>query len=152
MKIFSIIFLSAISFFSCETIPEFNPVKEQKTLPVIEAQIDNDNYQMLLENRLGNTNVPVKLLYNERLINGNIEPSGAGSRYFSKWSYLVRTSNGIIENQNTFNLSAQIYDRTFTKTTLASYIFAAMGFPLFNSSEIFLILNNKNKEIGRAHV
>jgi spore coat protein H len=86
-------------------------------------------------------------LYNDQLLNGNIEGSGAGSRFFPNWSYSVITLNGLIENENTFNLSAQVYDRSFTKTTLASYIFRQMGFPVFNSSEIFLILNNKNKGI-----
>jgi spore coat protein H len=147
MNKFLIILFAAISFYSCETIPEFNPVSEQKTLPIVEAQINPEDYQMLLENRFGNTNVSVRLLYNGNLIDGNIEGSGAGSRFFPKWSYSLTTLNGVIENENTFNLSAQVYDRSFTKTTLASYIFREMGFPVFNSSEIFLILNNKNKGV-----
>ena len=147
MKKYLYLFFAALIFSSCETVNEVNPVKAQNTLPVVDAQINTEDYQMLLENRFGNTNVAVKLLYNDELINGNIEASGAGSRFFPKWSYSVTTLDGLIENESTFNLSAQVYDRSFTKTTLASYIFLQLGFPVFNSSEIFLILNDKNKGV-----
>lgn len=121
-----------------------SPFQENDQLPVMEIKMTNADFHALSENRMHDREVPIIIYYKGEKVEGLIRASGAGSRYFPKWSYKVTLTNGLVESFDEFNLSAQTFDKTMMNTAIASAVYRKAGFPVFKSSHIFLRINNED--------
>lgn len=141
-----ILLLSAALFFSCSSV-DTNPADNLITeIPVIKAFIKQEHLNILHENRHGKPEVPITFSYKNKIYKGRVEPQGAGSRYWPKWSYeIILTGGQTLEGFTNFNLSAQVADETMMRTDIGIYFYEAMEFPLFKSTQVFLIINDDNK-------
>lgn len=143
-KIF--LFLILVVLIACDKDGLFNPSDALKNIPKLEFYIDHEAYLNLLANRTQNFNIPANIFYNDQAFHGSIRPSGAGSRYFPKWTYRVKLNNEeFIENYNTFNLSAQVHDRTMLHTSLVSELYRQAGFYVFDNFHVFVKINNSDQ-------
>lgn len=130
---------------ACETGPDSNPVWTLEGVPLIDAQVPPERWAELRANRWSNEQVPVALIIDGARARGTLEAQGAGSRYHARWSFKL-TMDGEQElfGLRTMNLSAQIYDPSHLRTTLATAAFEAMGFPVFTHRPVFLRVNGTN--------
>ena len=136
-----IIFLTA-----CNLDAPLSPSEELQSLSVLDLIIEHDDYIDLINNRSINKEVPCKIKYEGEEYQGEIRASGAGSRYYFKWSYRVKLEEGYrIDGINEFNLSAQVEDPSMLHTTLTSKLYSAAGFIPFKAKHTFLRINNDDK-------
>ena len=90
------------------------------------------------------------IFFKEKALHGSLRPSGAGSRYFPRWSYRVELNeNEFIENINIFNLSAQVHDPTMLHTTLVAELYRQAGFYVFDNFPVFVKINNEDKGLSQ---
>lgn len=146
MRIASFIFLLTM-IAGCKTGTDVDPLTQNAgAVPVITAYIDEEDYLSLLENRFSNVNVPILFGYRDQKYNGSIEPQGAGTRMYARWSYRIHLTDGSsVEGLTDFNLGAQITDRSMLRTEVASALYRAEGFPVFSSNYALLSLNSHNE-------
>lgn len=150
-------FLSGLSMAvlvaSCNTFTEPEWASEMNSgILLMDLQVDNDELQMLRENRFSNLQVPGKLYYmngdngSRKLVRTYLEAQGAGSRYFSKWGYTFTLDDGErLFGLNRFNLSIQAYDKSMIRSIVTSRIFEKAGFHVFESHHAFLKINDKTE-------
>jgi spore coat protein H len=109
----------------------------------MEVLTTHDDLLTLRANRTTNTEIAVRIGWQDNVYNGNIRAAGAGSRYHPKWSYKISLAPGqFIEGLNEFNLSAQVHDPTMIYTNLALHIFKQIGLPVFRSRHVFMKMND----------
>lgn len=138
--------LLVLVLISCDSDTLLNPSDQIDESIVMDIQIDEDDYGVLLANRSNNLEVPCKIFYHDKSFIGLIRGQGAGSRYLPKWAYKISLTDGNqIEGLTEFNLSAQVYDPTMVNTTVASRIYKELGFPMFESKHVFLKINNRDQ-------
>lgn len=143
IRIFPLIFLYLMG---CETVNDSNPADEIKSIMLIDADIEDEYYDVLMENKFSNVKVPAEIIISDRRIPVYFEPQGAGSRYFSKWGYSITCREGNrIDGLSEFNLSIQQYDKAKVRTALASWMYLKAGLPVFHSNHCFLKINDENK-------
>ena len=131
---------------SCNNDVILNPSENFSNVDIIDIYADEEDLITLLSNRMYNTEISVILFYKGEKYNALLRSSGAGSRYHSKWSYrVILNGNKFIEGIREFNLSAQIFDKTFLSTTIATKIYRDNGFILFDSKHVFLRINDEEK-------
>ena len=142
-----IVFLLILIFVvSCNSDVIVNPSETLTQVPIIDIYANQDELNTLLANRMFNTEISVQLFYKGNKYNALFRASGAGSRYHPKWSYrVIMQNNNQIEGSTEFNLSAQVFDKTFLNTVLASKIYRDNGFYVFHSNHIFLRINGEDK-------
>ena len=144
MNLLCLILLSSI-LLSCNfdgAEPESDALSKQLLMDITIAEED---YAILLGNKLQNLTFPVGIQYNNTSYSGVIRSSGSRSRFAYRWSYrLVLDAGQRINNMNVFNLSAQKHDPTMLVTNLASYYYKQAGFPSFEHNHIFLRINGKD--------
>ena len=144
--IFGVLIIFLLILVGCNKDGLFNPSDALTDIPVLEFYVDQDSYLGMLANRTQNYFIPAKIFYKNNALQGSIRPSGAGSRYFPRWSYRVEMNeNEVIENYNTFNLSAQVHDPTMLHTTLVSELYRQAGFYVFDNFHVFVKINNEDK-------
>ena len=132
----------------CEENGILNPSEKLKNIAVLDFYIENDAYLNLLTNKTLNYAVPANIFYknSDYAYGGSIRASGAGSRFDPRWSYRVRLNEGeFIENLNSFNLSAQVYDRTMLNTTIATHLYHQAGFLTIDNYPAFIRINENNQ-------
>ncbi len=132
----------------CEENGILNPSEKLKNIAVLDFFIEDDAYLNLLSNKTLNYAVPANIYYNNSDCNytGTIRPSGAGSRFDPRWSYRVRLNEGeFIEDLNSFNLSAQVYDRTMLNSTIATHLYNQAGFLTIDNFQAFIRINEKDQ-------
>lgn len=130
---------------ACETAPDSNPAWTLDGVPLIEAQVPPDRWAELRANRWSDERVPVALYIDGARFRGTLEAQGAGSRYHARWSFkLTMDGDDTLFGFHEMNLSAQIYDPSHLRSTLATEAFAALGFPVFAHRHIFLRVNGTN--------
>lgn len=140
------ILLLSLLIVSCNTTNVLTPGDELISMPIFDLTIEHDNLLDLQNNRSINLEVPCKITYKGKSYIAAIRASGAGSRYYFKWSYRVELEDGnSIEGLTEFNLSAQVEDPTMVRTTLSSKLFNLAGFKGFNNFHVFLQLNHEDK-------
>jgi len=145
-KIYLSSVLLILFFTGCVESGLLNPSDKLKNIAVLDFYIENDAYLNLLSNKTLNYAVPANIFYNSSAYGGSIRASGAGSRFDPRWSYRVRLNEGeVIENLNSFNLSAQIYDRTMLNTTIASHLYHQAGFLTFDNYPAFIRINEHDQ-------
>jgi spore coat protein H len=143
MKTISVIFL-VIIIIGCSDTEFVQPSDSLSEVPVLEIKLTLDDLLTLRANRTENTEVAVKIGWDNEVFDGYIRASGAGSRYHPKWSYRIKLKDGqFIDGLNEFNLSAQVYDPTMVYTNIALHIFKQLGLPAFRSRHVFLKINNE---------
>lgn len=146
MKKYLILVLTAVLFYSCN-ISESN--KEPNSIgrtPIMQIETSESDYISLLENKLTDFSVPCRVIYLNRVYNGKISASGAGSRYHEKWGYKVKLEPGeYLQGLNEFNLSSQIYDKTGLSLVIASQMYSNLGFPVSRGYNVFVKFNGKDK-------
>ncbi len=129
----------------CDKDGILSPSENLTSIPVMELQIQPDDYSNLLSNKTTNLEVPCKVFYKGTLYIGLIRPSGSGSRYHDKWGYKISLNNDSrIEGYNEFNLSSQTFDPTGVHTTIAIQLYKDAGLYIHNSSHIFLKINGQD--------
>jgi spore coat protein H len=138
-----IFFISAILFYSCD-VTDYNPVNELSGVKIVSLFAEDEDLERLLNNRHTSIAVPVKVNFEGETHAGVLRASGAGSRYFPKFSFRVILDNSSIMGVRDFSLSAQPSDPTYVKTAVASYLYKAYDFPVFFSEPVFVTVNNKN--------
>ncbi|MBU1099262.1 MAG: CotH kinase family protein [Bacteroidetes bacterium] len=145
-KYFANILFLIFFFFGCDTTEILSPGDELTGLPVIDLIIEHDNLLQLQNNRSVNLEVPGTIKYKGESFVCTVRASGAGSRYYFKWSYRIELEDGkSIEGLTDFNLSAQVEDPSMLRTVVTSYLFERAGFKGFDSFHVFLQLNNDDK-------
>lgn len=138
--------LLIIIVLGCNKDGIYNPSDTLSKVPVIEFYVDNDSYLGMLANRTQNYNIPANIFYGDSKLGGKLRPSGAGSRYFPRWSYrVILNEDEYIDNYNSFNLSAQVHDPTMLNTTLVSELYRQARFYVFNNFHVFVKINNEDK-------
>jgi spore coat protein CotH len=139
--------LFVFSFFAggCDTVTDNNPVNELTSIPVLHVYASQEDLLNMYNNRFTDLEIPATVGYDNSIIKGTMEASGAGSRYFPKYSYKFELDKGQYKNLNTFGISCQVYDKTMIKTALASYLYEMTGFPGFFSEPVFVTINDENK-------
>jgi len=131
---------------SCDNIFDNNYEYEDLGVDVIDCFIEDDNLELLKENRFNDTRVGAKIQYKNEIYNITIEAQGAGSRFYPKWSYRIRLlDNKIIEGLHSFNLSSKMDDLTLMRTYLTSELYKELNFPIFDSKFIFFKINGKDE-------
>ncbi len=131
---------------SCNNDVIVNPSETFTQVPIIDIYASQDELNTLLANHMFNAEISVQLFYKGNKYNTILRAQGAGSRYHPKWSYKIKMQNNErIENLSEFNLSAQIFDRAFLSTTLASKIYRDNGFDVFQSNHVFIRINGEDK-------
>ncbi len=144
-KLFQLLVLTAlINLQSCSTVTDNNPVNNLKSIPVLRIIASKDDIQNMYNNRFTNFKMPLKLEFNGKAADAFAEASGAGSRYYPKYSFKIELDEPLINNIKVMSISAQVYDRTMMKTVIALYMYEAAGFPVFYSEPVFVTLNNDN--------
>ncbi len=136
-----------IIFFLWSCGDPVNPYDSSKinTMPVIDFEIDSEDYNDLMENKLLDFYTPCLVDFKENVYKSTVRAMGAGSRYQAKWAYMVSLDEGRIMGLDKFNLSSQAFDRTMLHSYLASGIYAMAGFHIFESNPVFLRINGKEK-------
>lgn len=130
---------------SCNSDVIVNPSENFSQSDIIDIYANQESLNILLNNRMFNTEISVELIYKGIKHNVLMRASGAGSRYHPKWSYrIIMQHNDQIEGLSEFNLSAQVFDKTFLNTTIASKIYRDNGFEVFDSKHIFLRINGED--------
>ena len=130
----------------CDKDGLFNPSDKLNEVPVLDFYVDQDSYLGMLANRTQNYFIPANIFFKDIKLNGKMRPSGAGSRYFPRWSYRIKLEeNQFIEGYNSFNLSAQVHDPTLLHTTLVSELYRQAGFYVFDNFHVFVKINNKDQ-------
>lgn len=141
----TLILFSIILLYGCDKDAMLNPSDTLKNVPVLDFYVDHDSYLGMLANRTQNYFIPANIFYKNSVVQGSLRPSGAGSRYFPRWSYRVKLNDSeFIENYNTFNLSAQVHDPTMLHTTLVSELYRQAGFYVFDNFHVFVKINNED--------
>lgn len=140
-----LVFLTLV-FIGCNDQEINSPSDNITSLPIMEIFIEQNEYDFLLKNRAFNADVSCTIKYKGELLSGEIRGAGAGSRYRPKWSYKVSMdNNNYIDGYNEFNLSAQVSDPTLLATAITSDLYRRLGFPVFNTSFVFLKINGEDK-------
>ena len=139
-----LIIFCCLSVFSCDSVIDNNPVNEINSLPVLKFFASKENLNNMYNNRFSDLEIPVRISYNDELHDAAMEASGAGSRYFPKYSFTVEMNKGTIINQNVFSVSAQVHDKTMMKSVITTYMYQAAGFPVFDTEPVFATMNNEN--------
>lgn len=143
MRYLSII-ITAILLVRCSDNVSVQPSGLLSEVPLLEINLTHDDLLTLRANRTTNTEVGVKIKWQNEAYDGTIRASGAGSRYHPKWSYRVTLKNGqFIDGLNEFNLSAQVFDPAMMNTDLALHIFRQLALPAFSSRHVFLKINDE---------
>lgn len=143
MKNFSAILLITL-IVGCSDNEFIQPYDSFSEVPILKIFLTQDDLLTLRANRTENTEVGVKISWDDQVFDGNLRAAGAGSRYHPKWSYKVSLVQGQhIEGLNEFNLSAQVFDPTMMYTNLALHIFKQIGLPAFRSRHVFLVINDE---------
>ena len=125
-----------------------NPSEKLDIIPVMEFRMTQETLTELRTNRTNDAEFNIDVLYKGRKIKGEIEASGAGSRYNPRWSYKIELENGErIEGLPEFNLSAQVHDPTMLNTVIALHYYKQLGLPTFDSYYVFLKVNNKDEAL-----
>lgn len=113
---------------------------------LIDGYVDEKDMEVLLSNKFTDSEIAAKLYYNDELYYAKLEPQGAGSRFFPKWSFSVACADSQkILNLSSFNLSSQVYDKTMMRTAVTTKIYGDLGFKTFFSSHAFLRINNADR-------
>lgn len=141
ISIFVIAFL--FSFFqACDNPTITEPAEALENPSVMVLYLQNDDYTKLLNNKNVNAYAPVRITFQDKVFTGKIRSSGAGSRYYGKWSFKIELrDNERIHNMKEFVLHAQVFDPTFIRTRLTSHIFRQMGFPIFETYYHYVKIN-----------
>jgi len=130
----------------CSDTDLVRPSDGLKTVPVMDIFISSGNYEYLKKNRANNVEVNCKIKYKKNEFDALIRGSGAGSRYYPKWSYKITLrNNALLENYDEFNLSAQVSDPTLLATVISSEMYKRLGFPVFRTNFIFLRINGEDQ-------
>ncbi len=130
----------------CEGTIDSDPVFQITGVPLFDTWIPHDRYVSMLSNRWSDEEVPVQIYLDGSKFEGTVEPQGAGSRYHVRWSYKLELADGqTINGLRESNLSAQIFDNTHLRTTLAVHAFGALGFPTIAAYPIYLRINGAAK-------
>jgi spore coat protein H len=130
----------------CDKDGLFNLSDELTFVPNLEFYVDHDSYLEMLANRTQNYAIPANIFFKNKALYGTIRPSGAGSRYFPRWSYRVELNDQeYIEDYNRFNLSTQVNDPTMLHTTLVSELYRQAGFYVFDNFHVFVKINNSDQ-------
>lgn len=125
-----------------------NPSEKLDIIPVMEFKMSQETLNELRTNRTNDAEFNINVYYKGRKINGEIEASGAGSRYNPRWSYKIELENGErIEGLQAFNLSAQVHDPTMLNTAIALKYYEQIGLPTFDSHFLFLKVNDKDEAL-----
>jgi spore coat protein H len=149
-KIYSLILIILLSFIGCNKDGLFNPSDALTEVPKLEFYVDHDSYLGMLANRTQNYFIPTNIFFEGKALHGSLRPSGAGSRYFPRWSFRVELNeNELIENINTFNLSAQVHDPTMLHTTLVAELYRQAGFYVFDNFPVFVKINNEDQGLSQ---
>lgn len=119
-------------------------VEEEFLIPTLHGYVSDEHLQRLLENRMTDASVPITVYYAGSTYRGSIESQGAGSRFQPKWSYQLKFQNSV-NGLRTFNLSAQVFDKSMIRTAVASFVFIEMGLPVFRSNHVFFKLNSNDR-------
>lgn len=144
-KIAAILLIIFVSSCSDEIL---NPSENLNIVPVMEFQMSQEALYKLRTNRTNDAEFLINIFYKGKKIKSEVEASGAGSRYNPRWSYKIELENGkTIEGLPAFNLSAQIYDPTMLNTAIAIHYYKQIGLPTFNSSHVFLKINNEDEAL-----
>ena len=146
-KIVQIIILLIVLFVACcDDSVMYNRSENLTNMPIIEVFIDEDEYFKLLQNKMTDTEVPAKIIYNDEVSTGFIRSSGGGSRMHPRWSYRVELNYDFeVEGLSIFSLSSQSLDPTMIHTTIVSRLYSLRGIPVFRNKHIFLKINNQDK-------
>jgi spore coat protein CotH len=113
----------------CDTVTDNNPVNDLNSLSVLHIYASHEDLVNMYNNRFTDLEIPAVIGYNNNTLKGTLEASGAGSRYFPKYSYRIELSEGNFNGMNLFSIGAQVYDK----------------FPGFYSEPVFVTVNNENK-------
>lgn len=132
---------------SCDNIFDNYYDYEDLGVDVIDCFIEQDNLELLRENRFNDTRVGAKIQYKNKIYNITIEAQGAGSRFYPKWSYKLRLvdDDKTIDGLRNFNLSSKMDDLTMMRTYLTSELYKELNFPIFNSKFIFFRINGRDE-------
>ncbi|MFO7446051.1 MAG: CotH kinase family protein [Ignavibacteriaceae bacterium] len=139
IALFFVLFLT-----SCDTVTDNNPVNNLNTLTTLHLFASKEDLLNVYNNRFTNLEIPVKVDYEGNVYKGEMEPSGAGSRYFPKYSYEITLKEGEVKNLVEFNISAQVYDKVMVKSVLTKYMYEQGGFPVFYTEPVFITMNSEN--------
>lgn len=145
LKKFLIITFFLTFFTSCEN--DINdPSEKDLSVPLMNITIEHEDLVALKNNRTLNFNVPCRIKFKGAVYNGEIRASGAGSRYYPKWSYRIELKEGeSIEGINEFNLSAQVEDKSMIRTIIAGRLYENAGLLNFKNLHVFVRINNNNE-------
>lgn len=131
---------------SCDFDAPLNPSENISNIPVVDITLEHEDYLELKSNRTLNREVNCTIKYKGNKYKGEIRASGAGSRYYFKWSYRIELEGDeSIEGIHEFNLSAQVEDPTMIRTTLASRLYQMSGFLTFKNFHVFLRFNDDDE-------
>lgn len=144
-KLFYLFSVSLLLLMSCDAPDLIRPSDDLETLPIMDVFIAQESYVYLLRNRANNAEVKCKINYKGKLVEALIRGSGAGSRYYPKWSYKVTLDDDFIEGYDEFNLSAQVSDPTLLATAIATDMYKRLGFPVFRTHFVFLRINGEDQ-------
>ncbi|GAB6282508.1 MAG: spore coat protein CotH [Ignavibacterium sp.] len=142
---FFLIFILFVN--SCDNIFDNYYDYEDLGVDVIDCFIEQDNLELLRENRFNDTRVGAKIQYKNEIYNITIEAQGAGSRFYPKWSYKLRLvdDDKTIDGLQDFNLSSKMDDLTMMRTYLTSELYKELNFPIFDSKFIFFRINGRDE-------
>lgn len=145
-KIIYIFLLLLVLINGCDITSEDYTASAIPDEMLIDGYVDEKDMEFFLSNKFTNADVAAKLFYQDELIYAKLEPQGAGSRFFPKWSFTVACADSQkILNLSKFNLSSQVYDKTMMRTALATKIYGGLGFKTFFSTHAFLRINNTDR-------
>ncbi|MBU2492045.1 MAG: CotH kinase family protein [Bacteroidetes bacterium] len=146
MKNILVVFLFFL-FISCSD-EILNPSENLNLVPIMEFQLTRESLNDLKTNRTNDAEFNINIFYKGEKLKGELEASGAGSRYNPRWSYKVELQNGsTADGLSAFNLSAQIHDPTMLNTAIALHYYKQLGLPVFKSSYVFLKINNEDEAL-----
>ena len=83
-----LLIISVILFFSCSD-ELLNPSENLELVPVLELQMTQETLNNLRTNRTNDAEFNTNIFYKGQKYKGEIEASGAGSRYNPRWSYKI---------------------------------------------------------------
>lgn len=145
MKKLIIIYILFLSIAGCEVVTDTNPVNNIKSdLDILRLYVSDEELLNIFNNRFTDLEIAGMLEYKSESTKILLEASGAGSRYFPKYSFRVTPQKFLIRNLPVFTVSAQVYDKTMMKGVIAKYLYEAVGFPVFFNMPVFITINNKN--------
>ena len=142
-----LLIISVILFFSCSD-ELLNPSENLELVPVLELQMTQETLNNLRTNRTNDAEFNTNIFYKGQKYKGEIEASGAGSRYNPRWSYKIELKDEkVIEGLSEFNLSAQVHDPLMLNTAIAVNYYKLVGLPTFNNLHVFLKVNNEDEAL-----